>query len=100
MYSLFVSWMRSVVPVAAGWLLTLAGWTGVETDGVATAGLVTALLTAAYYTVFRFLEEAGRRIGFAPLRLLAGILLGWARPPAYPARQAVPPVADSAARTV
>lgn len=90
MYPIFVSWMRSVVPVIAGWLITLAGWAGVDADSVATAGLITALLSGGYYTLFRLLEEASARIGFEPLRVLAGVFLGWARPPVYPPRQGAP----------
>lgn len=44
-----------------------------------------ALLSAAYYAVFRGLEEIGRRTGSVPLRGITGGLLGWVRPDLPPA---------------
>lgn len=81
MYAIFVNWMRTVVPLAAGWLLTAAQFLGLNPDSTATATLVSAVLTGAYYTVFRIVEHLGDRIGMPALRVLAGVLLGWAKPP-------------------
>jgi hypothetical protein len=82
--NLFPSFMRTLVPIAAGALLTLAAKTGIDLDSGTSTTVATAILTAAYYLAFRLLEETGNRIGNTPLRKLAGILLGWARPPQYP----------------
>ncbi|MDQ0601378.1 hypothetical protein QF037_005723 [Streptomyces canus] len=40
-------------------------------------------LTLAYYSAFRGLELLAERLARQPLQLAAGVLLGWARPPAY-----------------
>lgn len=77
------SLLRTVVPLLAGWILTVTGAVGVEVDSAAVAGGVTAALTVAYYVAFRVLELLAARIGWEPLRLVAGLLLGWARPPQY-----------------
>lgn len=88
--NLFASLMRTVVPLVAGLLLSLAARAGLNLDGeVVTAG-VTAALTAVYYAVFRGVEELARRLDWTPLRLVAGVLLGWARPPQYPGRGEAP----------
>ncbi|GAA3230394.1 hypothetical protein GCM10020256_44140 [Streptomyces thermocoprophilus] len=71
--------MRTVVPIAVGVLLGLAARAGLDLDDAT----VTATLTTLYYALFRVLEEAAGRIGWEPLRVVAGVLLGWARPPAY-----------------
>lgn len=84
--NLFVSVLRTAVPLLAGWILTVTGAVGIETDQPALVGGVTASLTLAYYLVFRLLELAAARIGWEPARLIAGLLLGWARPPKYEAR--------------
>ncbi|WP_018386575.1 hypothetical protein [Wenjunlia vitaminophila] len=81
---LFASFMRTVVPIVVGLLLGLAARAGFDLDGETATAAVTAALTAAYYAVFRLLEEAAGRIGWDWLRKLAGVLLGWARPPRYP----------------
>ncbi|MFE7514401.1 hypothetical protein ACFU8I_24705 [Streptomyces sp. NPDC057540] len=81
--NVLASLLRTVVPLLAGWILTVTGAVGLETDSVALAGGITAALTVAYYIVFRVLEVLAARIGWEPLRLIAGLLLGWARPPAY-----------------
>jgi hypothetical protein len=82
--NLFPSFMRTLVPIAAGALLTLAAKTGIDLDSGTSTTVATAILTAAYYLLFRLLEETATRIGNTPLRKLAGVLLGWARPPQYP----------------
>ncbi|MFH9957302.1 hypothetical protein ACH4OX_24255 [Streptomyces roseolus] len=89
--NVLASILRTVVPLLAGWILTVTGAVGVEVDSVALAGGITAAVTVAYYVILRALEAGAERIGWEPLRLVAGLLLGWARPPQYetpaPARQ-------------
>ncbi|MGW3105335.1 hypothetical protein [Streptomyces sp. NPDC001100] len=82
--NLFVSFMRTVVPIVAGLLLTLLVHIGVTFDSASVAGVVTAVLTGAYYTVFRLLETLAAKIHNRSLATVAGILLGWATPPDYP----------------
>ncbi|MDX3199969.1 hypothetical protein [Streptomyces scabiei] len=93
MPSLFISLMRTAVPLVAGWLLSLAVWAGVEVDSQAVTGAVTLALALAYYALFRLLELLGVKARGTVLQKLAGFLLGWARPPAYPAEPSLPPVA-------
>jgi hypothetical protein len=93
--NLFVSSMRTVVPLVAGALLTLATSTGVSLDGTATNTAVTGVLTAAYYLAFRSVEELAGRLGAGWLRTAAGVVLGWARPPQYPAPASVTPTSTS-----
>jgi hypothetical protein len=84
--SLFPSFMRTVVPLVAGLLLTWLARAGLNVFGSAQVTMwVTAGLAAAYYAVFRLLEAWSARIGWMWLRRVAGFLLGWARPPEYPA---------------
>lgn len=81
--NLLASILRTVVPLVAGWVLTVTGALGIEADSVAVAGGVTAAVTAVYYLLLRLAEEAAARLEWEPLRLVAGVLLGWARPPQY-----------------
>jgi hypothetical protein len=81
--NLFTSLMRTLVPIAAGLVLTLAARTGLHLDGEMVTLAAGAGLMAAYYAAFRVLEAAADRIGWRPLQLLAGVMLGWARPPQY-----------------
>lgn len=83
MQNLFVSFMRTLVPIVAGLALTSAARLGLDLDEGTVTPYVTAALTAAYYLVVRGLEEAAERMAWQPLQTLAGILLGWARPPQY-----------------
>ncbi|MEV5911052.1 hypothetical protein AB0M00_19390 [Streptomyces chartreusis] len=92
MSGLFVSLMRTGVPLVAGWLLTLAVSAGIEINSATVTGLVTAALALAYYLVFRVLELLGERARGTFLQHLAGLFLGWARPPAYPRYEALEPV--------
>lgn len=96
MPALFVSFMRTVVPFVAGWLLTLAVRAGIEINSATVTGLVTVALGAAYYLAFRLLEVIGERARGTALQNLAGVLLGWARPPSYPKVPELAPV-DGAA---
>lgn len=84
--NLFVSIMRSVVPVVVGLVLGLAARVGLDLDEAEVAAAVTAGLTAVYYTAFRALEELAGRLGAGWLATLAGVALGWARPPDYGAQ--------------
>lgn len=96
---LFVSVMRTVVPLVAGWLLSLAAWSGLDLDTDAAVGAVTVAVAAAYYALFRILETAGQRARGTALQRLAGVMLGWARPPQYPAPEpALPPVTPTVYR--
>jgi hypothetical protein len=83
MQNLFVSFMRSVVPIVVGLVLSGAAYIGLDLDDPMVTMYVTAGLTASYYAVFRLLEELAGRMAWRPLQLLAGVLLGWARPPQY-----------------
>jgi cell division inhibitor SulA len=82
--NLFASFMRTVVPIVAGLVLTLLVHIGVDFGSASVASAVTALLTGLYYTVFRLLESLATKIRSRPLAAVAGILLGWATPPDYP----------------
>lgn len=81
--NLFASFMRTVVPIVAGFVLTLLVRIGVEFDSVSVASVVTTVLTGAYYATFRLLESLAVKIRSRPLATAAGILLGWATPPDY-----------------
>lgn len=81
--SLFPSVLRTVVPLLVGWVLTVTGALGVEADSTAIAGGVVVLVTGVYYLLFRVVEQVAARLEWEPLRVAAGLLLGWARPPAY-----------------
>ncbi|MFG2458169.1 hypothetical protein ACGFWE_14010 [Streptomyces sp. NPDC048523] len=98
MPALFVSFMRTAVPFVVGWLLTLAVRAGIEIDSATVTGAVTVGLGVAYYFVFRLLEWLGERLPGTALQTVAGVLLGWARPPSYPKWQALEPV-DSTPHT-
>ena len=80
---LFISTMRTVVPLVAGWLLSLAAWAGYSVDSEQLVSAVTLVLALAYYVVFRLLEVLGTRLRGTALQRVAGLLLGWARPPTY-----------------
>lgn len=88
--SLFPSVMRTGVPLIAGWLLTLAVRAGVTIDSGKVVSAVTLVLVLAYYLLFRLLEIIGTRLRGTKLQRLAGFLLGWARPPAYPDTEPLP----------
>lgn len=92
MSGLFISAMRTGVPLVAGWLLTLAAHAGFEFDSTTITGAVTVALAFAYYLVFRLLERLGERANGTFLQNLAGLFLGYARPPAYPRIEQLAPV--------
>lgn len=90
MQSLFVSYMRTLVPYGVALVLTATGWLGIPVDSTAAAGAVSLGLGAAYYAAFRGLEAVAERMAWRPLQVAAGLLLGWARPPAYQKDAVVP----------
>ena len=90
MQNLFVSFMRTVVPYGVALVLAGTGWLGVPVDSEAAAAAVTVGLGAVYYAAFRGLEWLAERMAWRPLQLAAGVLLGWARPPAYEKPVTVP----------
>ncbi|WP_330349560.1 hypothetical protein [Streptomyces sp. NBC_00582] len=93
MPGLFISFMRTAVPMVAGWLLTLTVKAGVTIDSAAVEYAVNVALVLVYYGVFRGLEVLGTRLRGTALQTFAGILLGWARPPQYPKADAdLPPL--------
>lgn len=92
MPALFVSFMRTAVPYVAGLLLTLVVRAGVEIDSATLTGVVTVALGIVYYLFFRLLEVIGERAKGTALQNIAGVLLGWARPPAYPKVEQLEPV--------
>ncbi|MFJ2567865.1 hypothetical protein ACIO02_33865 [Streptomyces sp. NPDC087568] len=92
MPALFISVMRMGVPLVAGWLLTLAAGAGFDIDSTTVAGAVTITLAFVYYLLFRLLEQLGERARGTFLQNLAGVFLGWARPPAYPKFEVLEPV--------
>lgn len=92
MQNLFVSFMRTGVPLVAGLVLTMTGRLGIPVDSQAAAGAVSLGLAAAYYAVFRLLETLAERLSWRPLQVAAGVLLGWAQPPAYDGQEAEVPI--------
>lgn len=88
--SVFVSYMRTLVPYGVALVLTATGWLGIPVDSEAAAGAVSLGLGAAYYGAFRGLEALAERMTWRPLQLAAGVMLGWARPPAYERPLTVP----------
>jgi hypothetical protein len=88
--NLFVSLMRTLVPVVAGLALGAAARVGLDLDDEAATTYVTGALTFAYYALFRGLELLAQRMAWQPLQLAAGFLLGWARPPQYVAPVTAP----------
>lgn len=81
MSPVYVSVIRTVVPIIAGAVISAAAFINLELSGELTAVFVTSVVSAVYYTVFRFLEDRAQRIGVPWLKDLAGKLLGMARPP-------------------
>ncbi|MEU3255903.1 hypothetical protein [Streptomyces sp. NPDC006997] len=90
MSNLFTSYMRTLVPYGVALVLTATGWLGIPVDSTAAAGAVSLGLGAAYYAAFRGLEHLADRMAWQPVRLAAGMLLGWARPPEYEKPVTVP----------
>lgn len=71
----YASLLRTGVPTAVGWLVTVALRHGLDLDATAVTGVLTPVATFSYYGVFRLAEEH--------LSPRFGWLLGYARPPKY-----------------
>lgn len=80
--SVFPSVMRTVVPLVVGWVITALTSLGVDFGSERTTAVVTVIISAAYYTLFRLLENAAPTGG--KLEKFFGLLLGFVRPPIYP----------------
>ncbi|MFF2189229.1 hypothetical protein [Streptomyces sp. NPDC058155] len=89
---LFVSFMRTAVPYLAGLLLALAARAGFDIDSATVTAAVAVACALVYYLVFRVLEMLGERAPGTFLQNLAGLFIGWARPPAYPKLETLEPV--------
>ncbi|MGW1324779.1 hypothetical protein ACWD64_19830 [Streptomyces antibioticus] len=81
--NLFVSLMRTLVPLGVALLVSWSGRLGIPVDSEAAAAAVALGFAGAYYLAFRGLEWLAERLAWHPLRTAAGLFLGWARPPAY-----------------
>lgn len=79
----FIGTMRTFVPIGVGLVLSLTGRLGIPVDSEQAALVVFAILAGAYYLAFRGLERLAQWLKWRPLQMLAGVLLGWARPPSY-----------------
>ncbi|MGA5486710.1 hypothetical protein ACPCK1_02915 [Streptomyces pseudogriseolus] len=79
----FISAMRTLVPLGVGLVLSLTGRLGIPVDSEQAALVVLVILAGAYYLLLRGLEWLADRLAWRPLRLAAGVLLGWAQPPSY-----------------
>lgn len=80
--SVFPSVMRTVVPLVVGWVVTTLTSLGVDFGSEKTTAAVTVIISGAYYTLFRLLENAAPTGG--KVEKLFGLLLGFVRPPIYP----------------
>lgn len=89
--SVFPSVMRTVVPLVVGWVVTALTSLGVDFGSERTTAVVTVVISAAYYTVFRLLENAAPTGGKA--EKFFGLLLGFVRPPVYPPSGQLPAAA-------
>lgn len=85
---LFPSILRTVVPLIAGYAITVLTEVGVKFPSEQVTSVVTVGISGAYYTAFRLVEHYAPTGGFAAK--VAGTLLGYARPPQYPATPAAP----------
>lgn len=81
--NLFASIMRTLVPLLAGWVLTLLTGLGLSADSGTVAGGITIAVAAAYYIAFRVTERVAERLRVPWMRTAAGLALGYARPPQY-----------------
>jgi hypothetical protein len=88
--NLFLSTMRTLVPLGVALVISWAGRLGIPVGSEAAASAVALGLAGAYYLLFRGLEWLAERMAWRPLQLAAGVLLGWARPPAYAKELVVP----------
>ncbi|MEU0059083.1 hypothetical protein [Streptomyces sp. NPDC006334] len=81
---LLPSILRTVVPLAAGWIIVALTGLGFSLDSNTAQAAVTLAVAAVYYVVFRLVERTVEKTGGPPwLKGAAGALLGYARPPRY-----------------
>ncbi|WP_281155177.1 hypothetical protein [Streptomyces sp. HYC2] len=81
---LFPSALRTLVPMLAGWAITVLSGLGLHADSTTVAGGITVAVAACYYLLFRIVERLAEKMGGpAWLLLMVGLLLGYARPPQY-----------------
>jgi hypothetical protein len=81
---LLPSILRTVVPLLAGWVITVLSGLGLAADSASVSGGVTVAVAAVYYLVFRVVERAAEKLGGpAWVKAAAGLLLGYAKPPKY-----------------
>ena len=81
---LLPSLLRTVVPIVVGVVITVLTGVGLEADSNWVTGGVTAAVTAAYYVAFRIVERITEKAGGPEwIRVAAGALLGYAKPPNY-----------------
>lgn len=73
-----LSYVRTLVPVGVGFLVSWAALAGVEVDPGTQAmliSLITSVITGLYYVVFRWAEGRWPKLGW---------LLGYPKVPTYP----------------
>ncbi|MCI3271384.1 hypothetical protein [Streptomyces cylindrosporus] len=81
---LLPSLLRTVVPLLAGWAITVLSGLGLVADSATISGGITVAVAAIYYLIFRVVERASEKLGGpAWVRAAAGLLLGYAKPPKY-----------------
>lgn len=81
---LLPSILRTVVPLLAGWAITVLSGLGLSADSTTVAGGLTVAVAAVYYLVFRVVERVAEKFnGPAWLVGIVGVLLGYAKPPRY-----------------
>ena len=71
---LLISLRRTLVPVAVGYLLAQAARAGFNIPADQLTGVLEALITGAYYSVVRIVEQKAPAVG---------VLLGASRQPRY-----------------
>lgn len=76
---MFPSILRTIVPVLVGVLLAWTARVGLNLPAGATTEILTVVLTAAYYTVARFIEQVWPQAG----RILLSLGLTKAGSPQY-----------------
>jgi len=74
MSDLIVSFIRTYVPIAAGWLVSLAVAAGLDVDSAQAETVLTGLCIAVYYALARLIERKYPK---------AGWLLGAPKAPTY-----------------
>ncbi len=74
MNDLVVSYIRTIVPLAVGWVAAqLIAW-GIHVDATALSGALVTIITGAYYLAVRFAEKRWPAFGW---------LLGMPKQPTY-----------------